>query len=137
MAATWAGRLADRGKGQAGTWLGLFGLLLAWLPLGFAQTSLVALLIGVLVLDLAVQMVHVGNQNAIFALRPQVRNRLNAGYMTCYFIGGAGGSWLAAFLYPRSGWTGIAMSGAILAAIGLLIALLGFKRAKTNDSTQA
>lgn len=130
LAANWAGRLADQGKGIAGTWLGLAGLLLSWLPLGFASTSLVALLLGVLLLDLAVQLVHVSNQNAIYALRPQARNRLNAGYMTCYFLGGAGGSWMAACLYPLAGWPGIVAAAVGLAGLGVIIGLAGLKRAE-------
>jgi len=128
LAASWAGRMSDHGKGTASTWLGLGGLLLCWLPLGFAQSSLAALLAGVLILDLAVQLVHVSNQNAIYALRPQARNRLNAGYMTCYFIGGAAGSWLAACLYPRAGWPGIVAAGTCIAALGILIGLRGLRR---------
>ncbi|WP_424459548.1 MFS transporter [Ottowia sp.] len=127
LAATWAGRLADKGKGVTGTWMGLAGLLLSWLPLGFAQTSLIALLIGVLLLDLAVQLVHVSNQNAIYALRPQARNRLNAGYMTCYFLGGAGGSLLAAFLYSHTGWLGIVAAAVCLAAAGILLGMVGLR----------
>lgn len=128
LAATWAGRLADEGNGVAGTRLGLVGLLLSWLPLAFAQMSLAALLVGVLLLDLAVQTVHVGNLNAIYALRPQARNRINAGYMTCYFIGGAGGSSLAACLYSRAGWFGIVAAAVCLAALGILVGMAGLRR---------
>lgn len=124
FAANGAGRLADRGKGGIGTWIGLLGLLAAWLPLAFAQASLPALLAGALVLDLAVQLVHVGNQNAIYALRPQARSRLNAGYMTCYFLGGAGGSWLATTIYPTAGWHGVVTAGAGLAALGIVLGMV-------------
>lgn len=127
LAAAWAGRLVDQGKGAIGVWLGLLGLLLAWLPLGFAQTSLFALLMGVLLLDLAVQLLHVSNQNAIYALRPQARNRLNAGYMTCYFIGGASGSWLAACLYAHVGWIGIVVAGACLGGLGIFVGMAGLR----------
>lgn len=129
LAASWAGRLADQGKGATGVWLGLLGLLLAWLPLGYAQSSLVALLIGVLMLDLAVQLVHVSNQNAIYALDPNARNRLNAGYMTCYFIGGASGSWLAGYLYAHAGWPGIVATAVGIATLGIVVGLTGLKRA--------
>lgn len=128
LAASLAGRLADQGRGAMGTWLGLIGLLLAWLPLALAERSLLALVVGVLVLDLAVQLVHVSNQNAIYALRPQARNRLNAGYMTCYFLGGAGGSVLAAWLYASTGWGGIVVAGVGLAAVGLGVAWLWGRR---------
>ncbi|MFV3405016.1 MFS transporter [Pseudomonas sp. NY15463] len=120
LAANWAGRLADRGKGALGTTIGLTALLLSWVPLGFAQQSLAALLLGVLVLDLAVQLVHVSNQNAVIALRPEARTRLNAGYITCYFIGGAFGSLLGTQLFQRYGWDGIVVAGLIIGALALL-----------------
>jgi len=121
LAANWAGRLADRGKGSLGTTVGLLALVLAWVPLAFAQVSLAALLIGVLVLDLAVQLVHVSNQNAVIALRPEARNRLNAGYITCYFIGGALGSLLGTQLFQAHGWNGIVVAGLVIGAIALAV----------------
>ncbi|MEG1039623.1 MAG: MFS transporter [Pseudomonas sp.] len=121
LSANWAGRLADRGKGSLGTTVGLLALLLSWIPLGFAQSSLVALLIGVLLLDLAVQLVHVSNQNAVIALRPEARNRLNAGYITCYFIGGALGSLLGTQLFQHYGWHGIVAAGLAIGSVALLV----------------
>ncbi|NIF16785.1 MFS transporter [Pantoea sp. Cy-639] len=121
LAANWAGRLADRGQGSLGTTVGLVALLLSWLPLGFAQSSLLALLLGVLVLDLAVQLVHVSNQNAVIALRPEARTRLNAGYITCYFIGGALGSLLGTQLFETHGWNGIVVAGLVIGTLALLV----------------
>lgn len=121
LAANWAGRLADRGKGSLGTTVGLLALVLAWVPLAFAQMSLAALLIGVLVLDLAVQLVHVSNQNAVIALRPEARNRLNAGYITCYFIGGALGSLLGTQLFQAHGWNGIVVAGLVIGGVALVV----------------
>ncbi|WP_225920066.1 MFS transporter [Pseudomonas vanderleydeniana] len=119
MAANLGGRMADRGRGEFATTIGLLALLLSWLPLGFAGHSLAALLVGVLVLDFAVQLVHVSNQNAVFKVRPAARNRLNAGYITCYFIGGALGSLLGAQLWGPYGWNGIVVAGGLISALAL------------------
>ncbi|MFC7650121.1 hypothetical protein ACFQX6_64640 [Streptosporangium lutulentum] len=70
LAATAAGRLNDRGLSQRTTGIGLALLAASWLPLAFARQSLWALTVGVIVLDLAVQAVHVTNQSLIYALRP-------------------------------------------------------------------
>ena len=121
LSANWAGRLADRGRGSLGTTVGLLALVLSWVPLAFAQSSLVALLVGVLLLDLAVQLVHVSNQNAVIALRPQARNRLNAGYITCYFIGGALGSLLGTQLFQAHGWNGIVVAGLVIGSVALAV----------------
>jgi predicted MFS family arabinose efflux permease len=92
LAATHAGRLADRGLGQWTTGISLALLLVSWVPIGFARQSLWALILGVIVLDLAVQAVHVTNQSMIFVLRPEARSRLVAGYMFFYSVGSASGS---------------------------------------------
>ncbi|MBF8795647.1 MFS transporter [Pseudomonas monteilii] len=130
LSANWAGRLADRGQGSLGTTVGLVALLLSWVPLGFAQSSLVALLVGVLLLDLAVQLIHVSNQNAVIVLRPQARTRLNAGYITCYFIGGALGSLLGTQLFQRQGWMGIVTAGLIIGAVALVVWAMAERRRK-------
>jgi MFS family permease len=109
--------MADRGKAALATTLALVLLAASWLPLGFSTQSLVALLVGVLVLDLAAQLLHVSNQNVVFALRPEARNRLNAGYMTGYFIGGSLGSLVSAQVYGAFGWTGVCVTGAGVAAV--------------------
>ncbi len=138
LAANLGGRLADQGGGKLATFAGLLALLLAWIPMAWADQSLVALLFGVLVLDLAVQLVHVSNQNAVYELQPQARNRLNAGYITCYFIGGALGSTLGSWLYQREGWGGIVMAGISISLLALAVwgistkSLLGVARIKLS-----
>ncbi len=117
-----AGRMSDRGQTGRATAIALALLLLSWLPLGLSAHSLLALLVGVVVLDLAAQLLHVSNQNLIYALQPAARNRLNAGYMTGYFIGGSLGSLLSAQVYQRFGWTGVCVAGAAVAVLALCCA---------------
>jgi len=121
LAASLAGRLADRGRSRLAGILGLGGMIGSWCVLAFAPVSLAALIIGILVLDFALQLLHVSNQSAIFKLRPEVRNRLNSGYMTCYFTGGALGSLTAAGLFQHYGWTGITCAGLTLSTLALLV----------------
>ncbi|PNQ90342.1 MFS transporter, partial [Pseudomonas gingeri NCPPB 3146 = LMG 5327] len=45
--------------------------------------------------------------------------RLNAGYITCYFIGGALGSLLGAQLFGPFGWSGIVVAGGLISALAL------------------
>ena len=120
LAASPAGRLADRGHARRSTAIGLGLLLLSWLPLVFAKSSLLGLIIGIVLLDLMVQAVHVTNLSVINHLHPESRNRLTAGYMTCYFIGGACGSVLSTSMYGYAGWFGVSMTGAGLSAAGLV-----------------
>lgn len=125
LAANLAGRMADRGRGAQATTLGLVVLALSWLPLGGGGSSLVALLIGVVLLDLAVQLTHVSNMNQVYRLRPEARSRINAGYMTGYFAGGALGSLASAALYEAFGWAAVCSAGVTLSlvALGVWLAL--------------
>lgn len=111
LAASGAGRLADRGLGGRATGGGWGLLLLSWLPLAFAQRSLAAFVAGLLLLDLAVQGLHISNQAAIYRLRPEARSRLTSAYMTAYFLGGASGSLAAAWAFSRWGWPGAVGAG--------------------------
>lgn len=118
LAASSAGRLADHGKGAWVTGGGLLLLLVSWGPLALVRHSLAAFVLGVLLLDLAVQGVHISNQAAIYRLRPEARNRLTAAYMTSYFLGGAAGSLASAAAYSRFGWPGVVAVGAAFSACG-------------------
>jgi predicted MFS family arabinose efflux permease len=120
LAAARAGRLADRGLGQRTTGVALILLLLSWLPISYTQHSLLALIVGIVLLDLAVQAVHVTNQSMILTLRPEARSRLTAGYMIFYSIGSATGSIASTSIYVYSGWHGVCLLGAIVSALALL-----------------
>ncbi|MGA1857758.1 MFS transporter [Azospirillum sp. 11R-A] len=120
-AATGAGRLADRGLGQWTTALSLTLLLLSWGLIAFLPSSIPLLLIGVVLLDLAVQAVHVTNQSIIVARHPTARSRLVGGYMVFYSIGSAIGASAATMVYAHAGWHGVSMLGAAFSAAAMLI----------------
>src|SRR5664279_3443419 len=121
LAASSAGRLADRGKGDWATGGGLLILLGSWALLALARYSLGFFLVGVLLLDLAVQGVHISNQAAIYRIRPEARNRLTAAYMTSYFLGGAAGSLFSAAAFSHFGWLGVVAVGATMSACGVVV----------------
>ncbi|WP_307587943.1 MFS transporter [Paenibacillus wynnii] len=120
LAAARAGKLADRGYGQRTTGLSLILLLISWLLISCIERSLFALVIGIVLLDLAVQAVHVTNQSMILALRTEARSRLTAGYMVFYSIGSATGSITSTHIYAHYGWDGVCLLGASVSAIALL-----------------
>lgn len=121
LAASSAGRLADRGKGDWATGGGLLILLVSWAFLALARYSLGFFLVGILLLDLAVQGVHISNQAALYRIRPEARNRLTAAYMTSYFLGGATGSLFSAAAFSRFGWLGVVAVGAAMSACGVIV----------------
>lgn len=123
-----AGGLADKGKSHLTTSAGLILLLLSWAAIWYGHVSVLALIVGILVLDLTVQGVHITNQTVIYRVKPEARNRLTAGYMTSYFIGGAAGSLISASAWQHAGWSGVCGIGAIVAALNLLVWWRGYHR---------
>lgn len=120
LGAVRAGRYADLGLGQRTTGIALVMLLLAWVPIGFTEHSLVALIIGIILLDMAVQAVHVTNQSMILVVRPEARSRLTAAYMIFYSIGSAIGSIASTYTYTYAGWLGVCLLGATVSGIAVL-----------------
>ncbi|MCD5971394.1 MFS transporter [Pseudomonas quasicaspiana] len=119
LAASRAGRWADQGLGQRITGIALVLLALSWVPIAFAETSLLALIVGVVVLDFAVQAVHVTNQSLIFAARPDAQSRLVGAYMCFYSLGSALGAVAATQVYARWGWVAVCLLGGSISVVAL------------------
>jgi hypothetical protein len=93
-------------------------MLAAWLT--FAAFGAVAgLVVGVILLDFGEQSALVSNQQVIYALRPEARNRLNTIFMGGMFVGGAIGSAGAVLVWHMAGWYAVCALGAALVAIAL------------------
>ncbi|MEK3995015.1 MFS transporter [Psychrobacillus sp. FSL K6-2365] len=124
LSAARAGKLADKGYGQRTTGIALTLLLISWLFISYTEQSLLALVIGIVLLDLAVQAIHVTNQTMILPLRPEARSRLTAGYMVFYSIGSASGSIASTQMYAHYGWIGVCLLGISVSALALLFWLV-------------
>ena len=121
LAARRAGRWADKGLGQRVTGISLGLLTLSWLPISFAETSLIALACGVVLLDFAVQAVHVTNQSLIFAARPDAQSRMVGAYMCFYSVGSALGAAAATQVYALWGWMAVSLLGGLISITALVL----------------
>ncbi|MDA3648938.1 MFS transporter [Saccharopolyspora indica] len=138
-----AGRQADRRGPDAVNLVCLIGTIAAAAVLlggtSGGTAGMVALVLGTLLLDVAMQSGMVANQVRIYALRPEVRSRLNTAYMTCAFLGGSAGSWLGVRAFAHFGWPGVSGLVALLAGAALTRHLFAVRRrrfrAKSPDPT--
>ena len=121
LAARRAGLWADQGLGQRVTGISLVLLTLSWLPITFAESSLIALVCGVVLLDFAVQAVHVTNQSLIFAARPDAQSRMVGAYMCFYSVGSALGAVAATQVYALWGWFAVSLLGALISVAALAL----------------
>ncbi|MEE6295015.1 MFS transporter [Georgenia wangjunii] len=132
QAATVAGHLADRGFAQRTTAVALAVLFLSWAVLVPATRWLAAMIVGFVLIDAALQAVHLSSQNVVYSLVDGARSRLNAAYMTTYFAGGALGSWLGVWAWSGWGWPGVCVVATGLAA-GAVVAWLLDLRAERAE----
>ena len=119
LAASHAGRLADLGRGERTTGVSLALLTLSWLPTAFVEHSLLAFVLGVLMLDFAVQAVHVTNQSLLLAGRGAMASRLIGAYMCCYSLGSGLGAVLASWVFAHWGWVAVCGLGVGISAVAL------------------
>ncbi|WP_224039283.1 MFS transporter [Paraburkholderia unamae] len=121
LAAPWAGKLADRRGPRTAIWLAILLIATSFLILLACASSLTGLTIGVIVLDAGLQVMQTPNQSRVFALKPEARSRLNTVYMVCYFSGGALGSAVGAYAWPRFHWVGVCVAGMAFTAFAAII----------------
>jgi predicted MFS family arabinose efflux permease len=119
LAAVRAGRHADRGHGRRTTAVALVLMFAAWPALALLQHSLLALVAGLLLLDFAVQAVHVTSQSVLYAADPDARSRLAGGYMVFYSLGSAVGAIASTTVHAWAGWPGVCALGAAISVAAI------------------
>lgn len=102
-------------------------LVLSWMIFLFSAQSIVGLIIGVIIVDLGLQALHITNQNIIFSKNPEARNRVNTIYMVGFFTGGAMGTSLGAYAWTHYGWTGVSAIGLFL-SVAIAVVHLAFRK---------
>jgi predicted MFS family arabinose efflux permease len=136
LCAPLAGRLADKHGSRWVVSLGMALLAASYLLLWAEESAhrstvfhLVALVVGVVVLDMGAQMTQVANQTRIFGLVPSARSRLNTVYMTLYFSGAAAGSALATVAWVHWSWNGVCTLALGLIALAGIVHATGHRGA--------
>ena len=132
LASSKAGAAADRGWGQRVTGLSLVALLGSWLALSLGSWSLLWFIAGIVVLDAAVQAVHVTSQTMIVAGAEESASSIIGSYMVFYSVGSAVGAAAVAPVFDAWGWTGASLLGAVF-ALGALV-IWGVDRARLQGA---
>jgi predicted MFS family arabinose efflux permease len=116
-----AGALADRGRAQWVTGITLVLFTVSWAPIAWLPNSLIVLIIGIVILNLAGQAISVTNQLLIVEIDPTASSQLIGGNTVYFAIGTGGGAIAATTVYSAWGWSAVCLLGAGLSALALLI----------------
>jgi predicted MFS family arabinose efflux permease len=115
-------RVDERGPDRVnlGSMLGVLAaaavLLLAGLGHGAGLASLV---LGLVVLDVAMQSGMVANTARVYAIDPEASGSLGSAYMACAYLAGGLGSVLGTAAFRALAWPGVCALLAVLAAVAL------------------
>ncbi|MEU9705469.1 MFS transporter [Streptomyces sp. NPDC047981] len=121
LGAARAGRWADAGRAVPVTGFALALLIVSWAAIAQLPWSLWLLIVGIVVLDFAVQAVHVSNQHLLTATHPDRVSSVIGGYMVFYSLGSALGAAATTAIFTSYGWTGSSLLGAGFALCGLVV----------------
>jgi predicted MFS family arabinose efflux permease len=121
LAAPLVGGSADKRNPRIAIGYGLAMLLSSFLLLYAGANYVLGMIAGIILLDLAMQCIHVSNQSRVYALIPHARNRLNTVYMTVSFVGTAMGSAIGLYAWDKGGWTGVCITGVLLTSTAFII----------------
>lgn len=120
-----SGRFTDRRGARPVVLAGGLCVIAAFAVLWLAgATSLVAIGLGVLLIDIGINAALIANQTRAYALVPGARGRINTVLFTVMFVFGAIGALAGSQAFLTVGWSGVCAVGITLAAAGLLVAVL-------------
>ncbi|WP_280210818.1 MFS transporter [Nocardia cyriacigeorgica] len=130
LGAARAGRWADAGRAKSVTGAALALLILSWAAIAQLPHSLWLLAVGVVILDFAVQAVHVSNQHVLTAAYPDRVSSVIGAYMVFYSLGSALGAAATTAVFTAYGWAGCCLLGAGFAACALTVRTIAGRQGK-------
>jgi predicted MFS family arabinose efflux permease len=140
FAAPMIGKFADRYGPLAGNGIALTSAAIGFVVLMFAtqpQWTLVALVAGVVLLDVGTQGNQISNQTRILGLSKGAASRINTIYVAILFFGGAVGSTIGATVWNVFGWRGVSGLGIVFVAIAFVVYFFAVRRARAQEGLVA
>lgn len=127
LAAPLVGRLGDKGNSRIAVGYGCLLLLISFVVYYFSGESVIGIIIGIVLMDIGIQGVHISNQTRVYSLSAEARNRLNTVFMSFSFFGTAAGSAYGLLLWKIGGWHAVSVGCALLALLALAVYGLTYK----------
>lgn len=127
LAAPLVGRLGDKGNSRVAVGYGCLMMLASFIVFYFSESSIIGIVIGIVLIDIGLQGVHISNQTRVYSLLPEARNRMNTVYMSFSFLGTALGSAYGLFLWKIGEWQAVTLGCILLAVLALTVYALTYK----------
>ncbi|MGF3129568.1 MFS transporter [Streptomyces albidoflavus] len=134
LGAARAGRWADAGRAVPMAGFALALLLVSWAAIAQLPWSLWLLIVGVVLLDFAVQVVHVSNQHTLTSAHTERTSGVIGAYMVFYSLGSVLGAAITTSVCTAHGWAGSSVLGARFALCALITWAVG--RGRSSSGTK-
>lgn len=121
LAAPLVGKLSDGNNPRKNLMIGFILQLISIALFYFTGSHLYLFVVGIVLIDIGQQAIHVTNQTRIYTLIPEARNRLNTIFMSVSFIGASCGSALGLWLWGHGGWALFCYGIAAITFLNILI----------------
>lgn len=132
LAASFVGRMTDRMNKNLLIVVAIIAMIASWAIFGIWGFSYIGLIVGIILLDIGLQSMHITNQTIVFSSHPEATNRLNTVYMVSYFIGGSLGTFISGKAWGAFGWLGSVGVGIGFVSIALVVHFIFAKKAKED-----
>ncbi len=130
LAAPLVGKMGDKGNSRIAIGYGCLLILISFLTFYFSIESVIGIAVGIVFIDIGIQVVHISNQTRVYALLPEARNRLNTVFMSFSFLGTAAGSAYGLLLWKIGGWHAVTIGCMVLSSLALIVYGLTYKAKK-------
>ncbi len=121
LAAPLVGKLSDGNNPRKNLIIGFILQLISVALFYFTGTQLYLFVLGIVLIDIGQQAIHVTNQTKIYTIIPEARNRLNTIFMSVSFVGASCGSALGLWLWSLGGWAMFCYGITLVIFINILI----------------
>jgi predicted MFS family arabinose efflux permease len=132
MAAPLVGKLSDGRDPAKNIIIGLVLELASIAAFYFTGNHVYLFVIGIILLDIGQQSIHVTNQTRIYALVPEARNRLNTVFMSVSFVGASIGSAVGLWFWDLGHWPLFCLGSASLITLNIMIYFFYRKRQQVS-----
>lgn len=121
LAAPLVGKLSGGHNPRKNLIIGLISQLASIGLFYFTGNQLYLFVIGIILIDIGQQAIHVTNQTRIYAIIPEARNRLNTVFMSVSFVGASCGSAIGLWLWDKGQWPLFCLGSVVIILINISI----------------
>ncbi len=133
LAAPLVGKLSGGNNPRRNLLIGFVLQLVSIALFYFTGANVYLFVLGIILIDIGQQAIHVTNQTRIYTIAPEARNRLNTIFMSVSFIGASIGSALGLWLWDQGGWALFNFGSAAIVVVNILI--YQFYKSKDKQTT--